>query len=189
MMKGRARGQHVAKAFLAVRLASAGLLGSWDGMLPRQEAHPSFFGQLSPEQSRIEERIRTLSLCICAMGVVASALYYLRSVLIPLVLALALKYLLQPLIESLTVRPLRCCGCTFCAETNHKDAPRVSSWKRPLWELFCQFKLPHWLAVLVALTVAFSSLAVIGLVVTDSVRVFTARADTYRSENMSRACA
>ena len=138
-------------------------------------AHPSFFGDLSPEQVRIEERIRTLCLCVCALGVIGYALYSLRPVLIPLVLALAMKYLLQPLIEAMTVRPLKCCGYAYCVDSSTK-APRASSWKRPLWDLFCMLKLPHWAAVLIALAVAFTMLGVLGLVVADSVRVFTARA-------------
>ena len=141
-------------------------------------AHPSFFGDLSPEQVRIEERIRTLCLCVCALGVIGYALYSLRPVLIPLVLALAMKYLLQPLIETMTVRPLKCCGYAYCVDSSTK-APRASSWKRPLWDLFCMLKLPHWAAVLIALAVAFTMLGVLGLVVADSVRVFTARADVY----------
>ena len=71
------------------------------------------FGSLTPEEHRIEERIRTLALSVVALGVVGAALYFLRAVLVPLVLALALKYLLQPLIDILSVRPLRCCGLTL----------------------------------------------------------------------------
>ena len=44
---------------------------------------------LTPQQQHVEERLRTCAQCLCGLAVVAAGLYYLRSVLIPLVLALA----------------------------------------------------------------------------------------------------
>ena len=98
---------------------------------------------LGPQQTEVEERIRTASLCITALGVVFGLLYFLRPALVPvrtrvapprthsehqprpvsnlpplppqLVLALALKHLLQPIISVLSVRPLVCCGRTLLA--------------------------------------------------------------------------
>ena len=135
------------------------------------------FGSLTPEEHRIEERIRTLALSVVALGVVGAALYFLRAVLVPLVLALALKYLLQPLIDILSVRPLRCCGLTLCA--NARSPEDTPSCLRPITDCFCQLKLPRWLAACVALAVAFATLATLGFVVADSMNVFLERSKVY----------
>ena len=125
---------------------------------------PALLGSLSDEEHQIEERLRTLALCICASGVVAYGLYTLRSVLVPLVLAVALTYLLQPLIDILSQRPLVCCGITCCRrppESLHTVRPIM----RPFAECLLQLKLPRWLAVCVALAFAFGVLGVLGFVV------------------------
>jgi len=138
---------------------------------------PSFLlGPSNRQQEAIEERIRTLSQFTCALGILAAALYFLRSVLIPFVLSLALKHLLQPVIDMLTVRPLSCLGFTLC---KRKIGPFRHEWMRPFVEAFCQLKLPYWLAVCVALLIAFTVLGGLGFIVADSVHVFSERADSY----------
>ena len=62
------------------------------------------FGPLSPDEHLVEERLRTLALCVCALGVVGAALAYLRSVLVPFVLAVALKQMLAPIVNFLGLR-------------------------------------------------------------------------------------
>tara|TARA_B110001452_G_scaffold213023_1_gene183705 strand:- start:156 stop:1592 length:1437 start_codon:yes stop_codon:yes gene_type:complete len=139
-------------------------------------SHPSFFGPLSHAERHIEERLRTLSMCVCAGGVIGGALYVLRSVLVPLVLAVALSYLLVPVIDALSVRPLRCFGRLYCT----RPAPWVSSpILRPFVRAVCLAQLPRWLATCVALAIAFAVLGLLGFVVADSVHVFAARAELY----------
>ena len=135
--------------------------------------HHSLLGPLSSSQVPIEERIRTLSLAVCALGVVGAALLYLRAVLVPLVLAIALSYLLTPVVDLLSKRPLRCAGVTLCA------AEPARGWTRCCRDLFCRLKLPRIVAVFVALGVAFAVLGVLGFIVADSVRTFASKADSY----------
>ena len=139
--------------------------------------HHSLLGPLSSSQVPIEERIRTLSLAVCALGV--RALLYLRAVLVPLVLAIALSYLLTPVVDLLSKRPLRCAGVTLCA------AEPARGWTRCCRDLFCRLKLPRIVAVFVALGVAFAVLGVLGFIVADSVRTFASKADSYRSASKS----
>ena len=73
-------------------------------------------GRLSTSEQFMDERIRTLCLVICATAVVASAAYFLQNILIPFVLALALKYLLTPTIDLLS--------CTSCNMADHIGAKR-----------------------------------------------------------------
>ena len=63
-------------------------------------AKPSLLGTeaLSARQALLDDRIRTLSLVICASAVLAAAVFYLQNILVRFVLALALRYLLTPLI-------------------------------------------------------------------------------------------
>ena len=69
-------------------------------------AKPSLLGTeaLSSRQAHLDDRIRTLSLVICASAVLAAAVYYLQNILVRFVLALALQYLLTPLISA-----IQCC--------------------------------------------------------------------------------
>lgn len=134
-------------------------------------------GTLSPEEQHVEERIRTLSQALCGVGVVAVTLYYLRSVMIPLVLAIALKYLLQPLVAVLMLRPLTCCGATCCRRAPAlRGLPRFV---RPCLRSVLQCKLPHGLAVLLALGVAFAVLGLLGFIVADSVHTFSRHSQMY----------
>ena len=56
-------------------------------------AKPSLLGTeaLSSRQAHLDDRIRTLSLVICASAVLAAAVYYLQDILVRFVLALALQ--------------------------------------------------------------------------------------------------
>lgn len=139
---------------------------------------PALLGSLSDEEHQVEERLRTLALCICASGVVGYSLYTLRSVLVPLVLAVALTYLLQPLIDILSQRPLRCCG-GVCCRRPPESLHTVRPFLRPFAECVLQLKLPRWLAVCVALAVAFGVLGLLGFVVADSIHIFSKRASIY----------
>ena len=118
-------------------------------------------------------------MCVCASGVIGYGLYSLRATLVPFVLAIALTYLLQPLIDVLSVRPLPCCcGIVLCPrppEQLRTVRPRL----RPLAQCVLQLKLPRWLAVCVALLFAFAILALLGFIVADSIHIFTQRADVY----------
>jgi len=144
------------------------------------------FAPLSGNQQHVEERLRTLSLCVCALAAVVGTLYVLRSVLVPFVLAVAMRYLLQPLVITLTQRPLHCGGVVLCSE--EPCGPSRPWWLRSLGAFLCHLQLPHWLAVVVTLAVAFTLLGVFGVVIADSVRLFAARADSYAAQ-VRRLCA
>jgi len=147
-----------------------------------RRSHP-LFGALSIEETRVEERIRTLALCIMAAAVLGATLAYLRAVLVPLVLASATRYLLAFPVDLLTRRPMGCFGVELCAQPVHEpDAPLVV---RCLSELFCRLVLPRPLAVLVTLGVTGLACSYIGVLLMDSLRTFSARADTY-SEQVRR---
>lgn len=148
----------------------------------------TLLGTLSVEAHEIEERLRTISICIVAMTCVAYGLYVLRAVLVPLVLAIALKYLLQPLIDVLSVRPLPCCGKLLCQDRGRSH--RNPTTLRRLATCVCTPRLPHGLAVCVALAVAFSVLGLLGFIVVESIHVFSQRADMYgaRVEALALSC-
>ena len=80
---------------------------------------------LSATQQGFEERSRTISLAVVALGVLICGLRFFKDALIPLVLAIALKHLLQPVINVLTNRPLRCCGRSLLAELMPGPSPRL----------------------------------------------------------------
>lgn len=106
---------------------------------------------LSVRQLRVDERIRTLCLVVISVAVLGYGAYYLRAILIRFVLAMALKYLLTPVIDVLS-----------CHHVNS-----------------CKYKLPHHVAILIALALAASMLGVLTLVVARSIGSFAAHADVY----------
>lgn len=106
---------------------------------------------LSVRQQRVDERVRTLCLVVMSVAVVGIGLYYLRTILIRFVLALALHYLLTPVIDLLSCRRVASCKC----------------------------KLPHGAAVLLALLLAAGLLAVVTVVVARSIGSFAAHAEQY----------
>ena len=133
--------------------------------------------KLSPDEQEIEERLRTLALCLCALCAVGFALYWLRAILVPLVLAIALRYLLQPLIDCLSVRPLRCRGMVFFRERARCD--RAPSALRPCLQALLELRLPYYISVCISIIVAFATLGLLGFIVADSVHVFSSHADVY----------
>ena len=110
----------------------------------------SVLGELSVSERSVEERLRTLALATCALGVLGFGLYFLRTVLVPFVLANALEQMLVPLVDVL-VR-VRLCGLV---------------------------RVPRFVAVLLTVCLAAGFLGGLGLVVADSVREFTSRAGEY----------
>ena len=144
-------------------------------------------GRLTKDEERVEDRLRTLALCVCAGAVMGAALWFLKSVLVPFVLAVAMRYLLQPLVRVLTVRPFECApGVRLCTEP--PCSPSRPAWLRALGALACHLQLPHWLAVFVTLAIAFGALGALGLIIADSVRLFATRADAY-ADQVRRLCA
>jgi len=122
---------------------------------PLMGARPSLLGtdELSGKQARLDERIRTLSLVTIATAIVGLGLYHLRTILIRFVLALALRYLLTPLIDALS--------CSQLPEP-------------------CHARLPRPVATLVALVIAIGGLFSLGLVVVRSISSFGRHADQYQ---------
>ena len=141
---------------------------------------------LSAQQLDVEERVRTISLGITALGVVVIFLYLLRSALLPLVVALALKHLLQPVIRWLSERPLICCGKRVLGEpiacTPQPAGPGSTKAKR-WWTTFlsyaCRLQLPRTTAIIVAVLLAFAVLGILAAIVADSVRMLMDHADVY----------
>ena len=152
------------------------------------DARPALLGTdaLSRDQQRLDERIRTLCLVVMALAVCAAALHYLEQILVRFVLALALKYLLTPLID--LVRAIRfepqdqadvCSGT--CAETRwgrqlSVDMPLLPN--ASCRAASCRCKLPRGLAILVALALAIGGLAVLGIVVARSIGEFATHSDS-----------
>ena len=123
------------------------------GAASEKPAPPSLLGTdpLSASQQRQDERIRTLCLVVLSVAVLGGAAYYLKAILIRFVLALALRYLLMPLIDVLS-----------CAH--------VPS---------CRFRLNRALAILIALLIAAGVLCALGLVVAKSIGKFAANSELY----------
>ena len=111
-----------------------------------------FKASLSPEQLEVEQRLRTLALMLVGLAVIACGLYYLEGILIPLVLALALTYTLQPMIDLLSKRPLHLCGRKFFAQ-QPAAIREARPMLRPFYELVYLAKLPWWLATCIAVSV------------------------------------
>lgn len=122
-------------------------------LLDAEEARPSAFGtdKLSERQQLVDERIRTLCLVVVSVSCVSLGAYYLRTILIRFVLALALRYLLTPLIDLL--------ACRNAAS--------------------CKFKLPRGVAILISLALTAALLGVLTLVVARSIGSFAAHSDNY----------
>jgi len=137
-----------------------------------------FKASLSPEQLEVEQRLRTLALMLVGLAVIACGLYYLEGILIPLVLALALTYTLQPMIDLLSKRPLHLCGRKFFAQ-QPAAIREARPMLRPFYELVYLAKLPWWLATCIAVSVAVLVLVGLGFLVADSVQEFAAEADAY----------
>ena len=109
---------------------------------------------LTQAEKVVDEHLRTICLVIIAIAVVFAALYYLRSIFVPLFLAIALAQLLLPMIDWLTL-------------------PR---------RLFClRYRLPRNVAVIIAVMTAAIVVFNIGLLMAESVAVFAQNADRYNT--------
>ena len=116
-------------------------------------AHPIQGRGLTELELHHDERIRTLCFVICASAVVYGLIFILRDVLVPFFLALAIKYLLTPLINLLSC--------------NRETYPR------------CKYRLPHGIAILMSMTVAVGGLSFLGVLIVRSVGTFSANAGMY----------
>jgi len=121
--------------------------------LPSQAATLLPRKPLTAVEALIDERIRTLSLVVCAMAVVYFAMWTLSEVLILFFLAVALKYLLTPLIDLLSCRH-----------------PRSESYRQR-----CAVRLTRKWAVLFTLIIAFFTLIAGGFIVANSLATFASR--------------
>ena len=106
---------------------------------------------LSEREKHFDERIRTTCLVIIASAVIIGAMYLLEKIIIPFILAVALKYMLTPIIDLLS-------WCTCC----------------------CGCRLPRPLAVILSFILAICLLIWLGVLIGTSLEIFTERAPLYR---------
>jgi predicted PurR-regulated permease PerM len=138
---------------------------------------------LSASQQGFEERSRTISLAVVALGVLICGLRFFKDALIPLVLAIALKHLLQPVINVLTNRPLRCCGRELLAEPMAcVGVPRRNRRLQSCLAYACRLQLSRTAAAIVSLLLAFAVLGAILAIVADSVHVLVDNAEEYAKQ-------
>jgi predicted PurR-regulated permease PerM len=116
-------------------------------------ARPSVFGAdaLSVTQQRVDQRIRTFALVLLSVAILGVGAFYLRAILVRFVLALALYYLLSPLIDVISLEQVA--GC------KRKPSRAV--------------------AILVALILTAGLLSLIGAVLFRCIKSFAAHADQY----------
>ena len=107
---------------------------------------------LNPAEKVVDEHIRTTCLAVIATAVIFAALYYLRSILVPLFLALAIAHLLLPMIDWLN---------------------------RKRYILCVPYKIPRGIAVLITVLFALFIVFNIGLLIAESVAVFAKNAEQY----------
>lgn len=136
---------------------------------------PIRWGTLNTTQTALEERLRTVCLAICAGGVVSWGLMQLKFALVPLVLSLALRYLLQPMIDALTRKAAR---RRHDQEAAKGDQRRLAFLRRRC----ARVALPYGVAVLVSLALALGGLGFVAMLIAESVRDFTGRADAYAEQ-------
>ena len=125
----------------------------------------SFVNELMPEhlsrvEQQIDERIRTACLAVIAFVLVVASMYYLREMLRPFFVAVALRYLLSPMIDLLSCQ---------------------SRQSRSLFtSRACRFRLPRPIAIVLSLLFAFSLLLFLGGLAVRSVALFTSNSEKYR---------
>ena len=107
---------------------------------------------LNPAEKVVDEHIRTTCLAVIATAVIFAALYYLRSILVPLFLAIAIAHLLLPMIDWLN---------------------------RKRYILCVPYKIPRGIAVLITVLFALFIVFNIGLLIAESVAVFAKNAEQY----------
>ena len=117
------------------------------------EARPALIGAeaLSTRQQRQDDRIRTLCLVVLSTAVLGYGAFCLKTILIRFVLALALRYLLMPLIDVLSCQGIK----------------------------GCRYRLNRTLAILIALLIAAGGLSGLGVVVAKSIGRFAANSELY----------
>ena len=137
-------------------------------LLPRQTSSTCAAGKMTTEPSLLsprplstvenllDERMRTLSLVIIAVAVLFVAAYELRDVMVPFFIALALKYILSPLINLISCRAGSC--------------------RR------CRFRIPRWIAIFLALAIALAVVMILGSLVVHSIASFSSRASMYNQQ-------
>lgn len=109
---------------------------------------------LNDAERVVDDHLRTACLAIIAIAVVFAALYYLRSMFVPLFLAIALAQVLKPMIDWLTRERKACCF---------------------------HYRLPRGVAVVVAVLTAAIVVFSIGLLMAESVASFAQNADRYNT--------
>jgi len=140
-------------------------------------------GQLTANQIKVKESLKTGSLLILGSLAAGVILYYLSGVLIPLVLAKFFAYILQPILRFLErgKRPCRKviedgtfeerCTTNFCSEG------RVKPMRNCL--LFCY--MPRWLSVVFTMLFGLGILALIAFFIALSVENFLTNIDAYKA--------
>ena len=121
------------------------------------DLHPVKGPGLTEKEKHHDERIRTLCFVMMACAVLYYLVLTLRDVLVPFFLALAIKYMLTPLINVLS-----------CRHRAHEDTSGACSWR-----------LHRGFAIFVAMFLAAGMLSVLGILVVQSVAVFASNAGTY----------
>ena len=121
------------------------------------DLHPVKGPGLTEKEKHHDERIRTLCFVIMACAVLYYLVLTLRDVLVPFFLALAIKYVLTPLINVLS-----------CRHRAHEDTAGRCSWR-----------LHRGFAIFIAMMLAAGMLSILGILVVNSVAVFASNAGTY----------
>lgn len=123
--------------------------------LSSSDLHPVKGPGLTEKEKHHDERIRTLCFVMMACAVLYYLVLTLRDVLVPFFLALAIKYVLTPLIDLLSCR-------------HREDTAGQCSWR-----------LHRGFAIFIAMMLAAGMLSVLGVLVVRSVAVFASNAETY----------
>lgn len=115
---------------------------------------PSVFGvaPLKKDEVVVDGRIRTACLAVIAITCLCLAVFYLQEVLVPFVLALALKFLLTPIIDFFS-----CAGCATPGGC----------------------KLPRGIATILSFVIVIYAMGFVVSLVTNSATRFVAKADVY----------
>ena len=129
---------------------------SVDSEKPKLEEHlhPIKGPGLTVQEKHHDERIRTLCFVMMAGAVLYYLVLTLRDVLVPFFLALAIKYVLTPLINVLSCR--------------HRAHESTGQWR-----------LHRGFAIFVAMMLAAGMLSMLGILVVRSVAVFASNAGVY----------
>ena len=137
--------------------AAAGELPPKVRRVSSSDLHPVKGPGLTEKERHHDERIRTLCFVMMACAVLYYLVLTLRDVLVPFFLALAIKYVLTPLINVLS-----------CRHRAHEDTAGRCSWR-----------LHRGFAIFIAMMLAAGMLSILGILVVNSVAVFASNAGTY----------